>query len=320
MKKVLITSNATYGSGATASYDITSLTAGAIAAFDPAITGGVDMIDSAGSNIVGNEIFFAVGNAETDTFISPLINKASLTYYKQAYVAPVAKVMTYGDDANTAISFGTMTALNGKTLSIIFVDLDKPIENTTKYIRYDHVVTLAESNGTDDSLCTAMVAEMNADPRINYLVTAAVEDSDAGFRFTAKTVGSTTQTRNFHIIPAGDFVTLGLGGAVTVVTAHVTGFGCPWQVAKDYQAAMVEHGYNPHHSGLQEGLWSLTSVVGASSTYTGWALTWKAHKSERRQQIDTEGNFAQELMIYVPSGDAALIAAIDAILSAFTAV
>lgn len=313
MKKVLITSTEAYASGCAGSYQLTSLAAGAIAAFDPSITGtNANLVDSAGSNIVGKEIYFAVGNSEVEALLSPLINKESLSFYKKEYTAPVAKVMTFGKSGAT-ITWPSLVA--GHVYGFKVVDLDKPVEDTSRIHTIDYVLTAADA-ADDDVAIASIAAALNADTEIAKIMTTTVYNTDDGFVFTGAAYTGLTKQHNFTVIATGKFVD-NATASIATTTELVTGFGCSWQVIDEYIESMIERGYNPHHSGLQEGLWNLTSLVVTATTYDAIGLTWKALKSERRGQIDVEGNFNQELIIYIPSTHTTT-ETIEAILAAFT--
>jgi len=70
------------------------LTAGALAVFDKDGT----LIDGAIPVPSSDEITFAIGKNGNGAYLTNHVSRKTLKYFKQVYVAPVAKIMLHGDD------------------------------------------------------------------------------------------------------------------------------------------------------------------------------------------------------------------------------
>ena len=351
MKRVLITTaGKVYGTESNNSTqiadsdDIAALQAGALACLDV----GGNLISPTVPTSDEEEIYFAVGRSSGGALISPMVNRLSLKLGYLAYTAPVAKVMYFGDDSNTGneIAWPTLTA--GHEYGFIVVNLDKPHYDTTRSINFTHVVTTAEAAGTDGALLATIVAEMNANTEIAKICTVAAVNTDDGVSFTSKE--STERTGhyvNFTIIPTGQFVGIGhkvegvafaadgtsaiidnvFYSASTVPTltnayradvkaiAHREGHGTAYQVGLEEKEGAVELGWMKDPVGSRQEFWKGDFLTVAGETYDVFILTWETTKTASRKKIDTEGNFRQELAIYVPAGDA-LVAQLELILNA----
>lgn len=346
MKQILIVNHATYGDGMTVATDtidnVDALTSTALVAFnidDPTPAKSGVCVQPTPFVVTGNSIMFALGTATTPILSKP-IDRASVSYNKYVYVAPVAKIMSFGqahsnDDAvANRITFPTIAV--GDVYGITLIDKTKPYENLSRVRQYE---ISAISTDTQQKILERLRDMINADTLAPC--TAALVNTDKGILFTGKTAGSDFTMKPMWSLIDTSFTVEGdnsltAGGTSAIIDGVLysgaaltakygkasvydsnplpinnVGEGTATQIAQTETDYSVSRG-NINAVYMLPELWQVSSKVVAGTTYTVYVIKWVAPTKYPGHE-DT--NFEQELIIAVPSGNAAIITIIDDLLA-----
>ena len=351
MKQILIVNHATYGDGMTLATDtidnVDALSSTALVAFnidDPTPAKSGVCVQATPFAITGNSIMFALGTASTPILSKP-IDRASVSYNKYVYAAPVAKIMSFGqadvaDDAvENRITFPTIAV--GDVYGITLIDKTKPYENLSRVRQYE---ISAISTDTQATILTKLVALINSDTLAPC--TAALVNTDKGILFTGKTAGSDFTMKPMWSLIDTSFTVEGdnsltAGGTSAIIDGVLYNAGTTITLTTKYGNATVYNSNPLPVNNVGEGtatqiaktetdysggrgninavymlpeLWKVPSKVVPGTTYTVYVINWVAPTKYPGHE-DT--NFEQELIIAVPStaGYAALTTIIDDILA-----
>ncbi len=345
MKQILIVNHATYGDGMTLATDtidnVDTLTSTALVAFnidDPTPAKSGICIQPTPFVISGNSVMFALGTATTPILSKP-IDRASVSYNKYVYTAPVAKIMSFGqadaaDDAvENRITFPTIAV--GDVYGITLIDKTKPYENLSRVRQYE---ISAIAGDTQQKILERLRDMINADTLAPC--TAALVNTQYGILFTGKTAGSDFTMKPMWSLIDTSFTVEGdnsltAGGTSAIIDGVLysgAALNAKYGNATVYdskplpvnnvgegtaaQIAQIETDYSGGRGNINAvymlpELWKVPSKVVPGTTYTTYVINWIAPTKYPGHE-DT--NFEQELIIAVPSGNAALITIIDDIL------
>jgi len=318
MHGILIGGNVAYGAAAN-KWLVNTLAAGEVGVYN---TTGALILGNAVLPAAVNEFEIYVGSAGVGTQKSPVINRRTMKVSRQAYVAPVAKVMVVGDNTNTI--GGVSPSLNlpnpiigGSTAEITITDLSKPFEDKKKDRVYSIVCTSAEATV---SILNRLAAKVNAD--VNRIVTAAVLPNATGLSLTSRLAG-----RDFTVVCGGilgnaDVLARGIGAnAIDVIFSSVTGFnlgnnianGALTVVANNVGAgtaawvAKQESDFATEKGDIKPFLYSdllyTEPSLAANATYDVYLFEWQAANDNI---LMPKNNFVQMLYLAVPNGAAQL--------------
>ena len=302
MEKLLITlGTVDYNTTAVAgSWELTSLTNGELLCMDQDGT-AVDMLLPA---ITTDELYFAVGRTTVAADTSVMIDIQSLEWSKQAYVAPVAKIMYIGDDTSSVYGLHMPTPIAGDVASVRITDKTKEHFDAERVINVEYVV---QDGDTEANVQTGIVAAIVANARAAAVVTAAVASTtvgNLGFTLTGVTAGEDFTATPGGILEDADVLQYqNVNGAYSAgmltPTAIVIGYGTAAQLTATESAYSTHDGNN--NSNLFRGvLYSNPTNVVVGATYTTYTLTWRKHTNKK---LVNETNVIQTLVIAIPSGE-----------------
>jgi hypothetical protein len=246
----------------------------------------------------------------------PLI-KGKTKYSKQVYVAPVAAVKYVGNDGVNAYSLNLPSSLSvGQVVGIGIVDLTKAHEDSGRYFNYNFTVLSGDllTGTTSKNIIVKLAALINADP--NRIVNAVVIDDGSnatGLRLTAVTAGNDFQMYHIDgILKDADLVSrLYVNGIYdagsTTAVLNVKGIGTYAQIVEEYGKTASRDG-NQQYLVNQDLLWSGSSQLVAGTTYTTYVFTTEVPNTDHLNQ---SAKAPLELVVAVPSGASAVIAALD---------
>lgn len=299
-------------------WDIDNLEDGALAIFD--MDGS--LVDDAAPAVTGDWISIAVGRYGSDNKLNIIngIDRATLSYQKQAYEAPVAKVLYIGDDNDAATySLNLPNPLVPGTSAIIrFINRELPEYDTTRESVVEYVI---QDGDTEADVQDGLVAAFNAHAIAGALATAAESSTTAnllGISITANTAG-----KDFTVVCEGiledadileyQYVNKVYNAAYTYATAHNKGHGTSAQVKQ------VESDFSPHKGNINSNylgnqLYTESSNVVTGETYTTYTLTWR---HPRNSEFPSDQSVKQRLVIAIPhdeTGAGKAITAMDTIL------
>jgi len=320
MKDLFITkSTVDYAAGLTGgtsgTWDLASLTEGAIAIFD----GDGLLLDGISPSITTNKFSIALATAEGFKQ-SILFDRDNFTYQKLAYVAPVAAVKFIGSDtAGSAGSYSLnlpTSLVAGDVLGVTITDVTKRFDDLSRMKTYTYTVVTGDiKTGTGASnIITKLVAVINADP--NCIVTAlALTDgtNNDGIKFTANTAGNEFmigKTKSMggvtNILENADIVEYGrvnneLDAASVLGTQNNPGQGtAAWLTALETEMSVRDGNTNSLNSNSL--YWKVTSKVASAGTYTTYFLTMIQADDD---VMIRENNPMLQVVIACPSGDTA---------------
>lgn len=293
-----------------------------------------------------SKVYFAIGRATGQgSKVSVPIDRLSLEYSSKVYSAPVAQIAAIGQAAIAAtlqsLNLPTITA--GLSAEVIIEDATKPHYDKTRRRTYEYVT---QTGDVADNIVDGIVALVNADT--DAIVTAAAVDVGGlgvGITFTSNTAGNEVKIGVRGILDDAD-ITYGAilkaagtnvgtaaivnneyydnattttlaaktGSATLNTRANFIGSGTPTQVAELYREAIAEDGYNDDNVPANL-LWKVTSPVETTATYTIYTLQWYNERKWSHHNLSLPDR--QELLICVPSANAAITAAMDALLLSF---
>ena len=256
MKQLMIVSHDTYASGLTpASSDIDNIASLAVGAYA--------IIDKDTASATYDQVVSIAASSEAETpakfqFVtmtsnglkwSPIITKANATCSAQAYVAPVAKVMTI----NNSISGIEV----GKQYGFIVTDLTKPQHQLSRNRTY---IYTAVSGATESTINAALIALVNADS--NRVVNAT---SGTDIILTAITAGN-----NFQVSLFGD---LRGQASIAQTTANVLGSGTAAQMIAYEKECNLERG-DANYNKSDKLFFTAVSEVSSTGTYDLYTIRY----------------------------------------------
>lgn len=315
MREILIVNSNTYSDTCTGVSDISSLVAKSLTCIEETGT----LVSGTSPAPTADKVFFAVGRSANGSKISQMIDRASLVYSKEPYVAPVAKIMQIGNDVDSGTTYNMnypSVLVVGSVASITVIDKSKPHEDRSREKRYEYVVKAGDTNAKINlGLYNAIVADTNAivTPEENTTST-----THYGIKLTGKTAGIDFTAVPGDIIKDADVLEYQLingvysSGYTTYATATKPGLGTYAQIAKLEQDLETEFGKRNALYEIAE-IYTNPAMAESGVTYTQYTLQWT---SPDNGVLIKEGNPTQELIIAVNPSHTATIAAIDAILAA----
>lgn len=248
--------------------------------------------------------------------------KGKTTYSKLAYVAPVAAVKFVGSDLVGAAgdySFNLPSTLSvGDVVGIGIINKDKAEEVSGRMMPYEYTVVAGDvmTGILTNNVFKKLIAKINADP--NKIVTAAAHLSGDGtgnvdgIKFTGTAGTDFGIYRIPGVLQNADIVEYLLVNGETdtdsdEAVAFVRGSGTVAQIQAYLDATKSRDG-NQNYLLNQDLLYSGGSQIVAGTTYTTYTFKTEVPND---QEISRTSAFEQTLMIAVPSGSSAVIAAID---------
>lgn len=298
-------------------------------AVDLLTDGGIAIVDNDGALVAANVNPIVAPYVQLLTTTSSGSSKKSFplykgktTYSKLAYVAPVAAEKFVGSDTIDgagAYTFNLPATLSvGDVVGFGIINRNKSEEVTGRMMPYEYTVVAGDvmTGILANNVFNKLIAKINADP--NKIVTASASLSaagagnvdgiklagTAGIDFAIYRIPGVLQ--NADIVEAG-YVN-GLKDANSVVAvAFVKGSGTVAQIQAYLNATKSRDGDQSYLLN-QDLLYSGGSQIVAGTTYTTYIFKTEVPND---QEISRTGSFEQTLMIAVPSGSAAIIAAID---------
>jgi len=279
------------------------LTDGAIAIVDD--TGTIVAHDAA--NLTGIPYVNLLTKSGTLSKTSFPLYAGKTKYSKQAYVAPVAKVMALGSEEASAAGNNSLnlpaTLSVGDVIGIGVVNLSLPVENTSRYKEYTVTAVsgdLLTGNGSSN-IITKLVAKINADA--NRIVEAVAHedgsDNNDGIKFTSKTAGQVFGLYHVDgILKDAD---------ISIITDVTLGSGTVADILALHKATKSRDGDNSYRTD-NDIMFSGASQIVAGTTYTTYVFTTEVPNTDAISQSNKP---PMELVIAVPSGSSAVIAAID---------
>lgn len=321
-------SGVVYASGVVnGAWEMASLADGAIGFFEKDGT----LIDSLIPVVTADEVYVALGRTTWGAVKSGMIDRQSLKYTKNVYVAPSIERKVYGDDGTTGNEIAFPTIVAGQQYGFEVTNLELPVEITNRVKEYVYTTITGD---TSNIICAAIAALITADP--NAIVTCTVVNGNDGFQF----VGAAGV--HYAVAPMYDMIGRGLlveaaddnvinnvveavidgeyyTGATLTAKYHVApvllvtrggeGTGTSVQILaaeEEYSAQQGNTGINKNNN------YSVPSRVVLGQTYTQYILTWTTPQTV----VQRDSNYECMLMLAIPSGDAVAIAAVDTILAA----
>ncbi len=276
--------------------------------------GGIAIVDDEGALVAHNadpitapyvELLTKTTTGSKRSF--PLYN-GQVEFSKLAYSAPVAKIMAVGSEEAAAAGNKSLnlpaTISIGDVVGIGISNNSVPHEKTVgKY--QDYTITVVSGDvltGTGaNNIITKLVAKINADPK--KIVTALAHEDGAGNNDGIKLTGDTAgiEFNVYHIEGVLQ------NAEMSVVTKGEKGHGTAKSIAELLTATASRDGDNQYLKNT-DLLYSGGNQIGASDTYTTYVLRAKVPNTD---VISQSNKPPMELVIAVPSGSAAIIAAID---------
>jgi hypothetical protein len=244
---------------------------------------------------------------------------ASLRVTKKVYAAPTAKQVVLGSPATiyagASLNLPSIIA-NGDTVGIWIIDLDKPIEDTTRMREYQFdVVDSDVMTGTGaDNIIVKLAAKVTADTK-KIVTTVTVETDGAG---DANGITfSDTAGHNFMVRPMlgvlenatiGSYKTLNgaYDASFTEPTVYGEGSGTYAQMVIEENKASAQEGNI--NSLTDKLLWTYPSQLDPTINYTQYTFSWSAPTSS---MMNTE-SFTQRFVLAVDENTGALISILDA--------
>lgn len=327
MKKMIIAANgvnfgALTGGGVAADItDVNNLADGTLAFFDEAGT----YIDGSAA-ITGGDLAVALGGGmDNGSRVINGIDRASLTWDRAAYVAPVAKVMFIGEDSGAV--YGALnlpaTIAKGDIYGVRIIDKSLPSTDSRSMINIEVVADTATvlTGLTANNIIAKLVAAINANDRASALLTAvavAAAGNNVGIQFTAATAGkdfTARPTQNLQNatygesqIQNGTYAAAYITPAAPVI-ANNSGNGTPEQVKElydKYKARLGDSAYPFPEFYTQDN--NLSTAL----TYDLHHLTYNSYMSDD----NNEKPYVLSLIIAVPSTNVNIVNALTAIAAA----
>lgn len=291
------------------SWELTSLTDGAIALFDKDGT----IIAANASSITSAKLTLATTTSTNGTKVLPIL-KSGFSYTKQTYVAPVKATKFLGSEEAAAAgtySLNLPSSLKvGDMVAFGIINSSYPTEDLRRYRYYEHTVVSGDllTGKSAKNVIAILVAKVNAD---EYRAADAVAQEDGsnnidGIKFTAVTAGVDFKVfRMDGILKDAD---------ITDGTANNIGQGTPAQVAEIARQVAHYDGDN-NYMKYDHLLFTEPSPLGASETYTVYTL-YTAVESTDALIVPNKAKL--KVAIAVPSGQTGageIVTVLDALLA-----
>lgn len=290
--------------------------------------GGIAIVDNDGALIAHNaasitapyvHILTKTGTTSKTSF--PLV-KGLTKYSKLAYAAPAAPIKFIGSDVNESAgdySFNLPATLTvGSVVGFGIINKSLPQEDTRRHKEYSYTVVSGDvmTGSGSNNIFTKLIAIVNADP--NGIVTAAAHLHDVagnidGIKLTSNTAGVDFGIyRISGVLQDADIVEYELvngsyDASATNGTAYSAGVGTVAHIQELLKATASRDGNNQYMM-FSDLLYSGGSQIVAGTTYTTYVFTTEVVNTD---SISQSNKPPMELVIAVPSGSAAVIAAID---------
>lgn len=317
MKDLIIAKNSvtTYAYGATSGgFDnINSLADGAISFLEDNGT----LISSTVPAPTRDYFMVCLGRTTDGVKKSNLIYRPELTYEKVAYTAPVAKVMTLGNNSSAQgvnLALTTITASTaGSVVGVIIEDLEKPVYDNSRKMRYEYVT---KEGDTHAIMIAGIIAKITADA--NKIATVAAYTSNYGLVFTGVTAGYNFRAVGFGLLEDAYILEYKkVNGAYNAsstgsesVAVH-KGYGTAAQISILEQLCSAEDG-NTNRVEFADKMWTVSSRVEALN-YDVYVLRWRNPRTGDIHPLSAPD--LQELYIAVTTGNTNISGAIDTILA-----
>lgn len=276
--------------------------------------GGIAIVNNAGTivahnaaNLNGIPYVNILTKSGTHNKTSFPLQVGKTKYSKRAYVAPVAKVMALGSEAaaaagNKALNLPATLSV-GDVIGIGVVNLSLPVENTSRYKEYTITAVAGDllTGVGANNIITKLTAKINADA--NRIVQAVAHNDGAGnndgIKLTSKTAGQVFGMYHVDgILKDAD---------ISIITDVTLGSGTVADIIELHQATKSRDGNNSYRTDNDIMFTGANQIV-AGTTYTTYVFTTEVPNTD---VISQSNKPPMELVIAVPSGSAAVIAAID---------
>lgn len=259
--------------------------------------------------------------ATKSPIVIPSVDTKTLRVKKTAYKAPAKMKIAlgqYGSSVDSAVSLNLPDLIaNGDSCSVMLVDLDKPLEDISRYTIYQIDVLDSDvltGTGTNNILYR-LIANINADS--TKVATATAVSADAtnidGILFESVSVGG-----NFAVVKMEGILELAtissyknkagvFTSGFTTLPAVNKGIGTYAQMLLLEKESESILGRNDLRNN-STAYWTESSQLTAGTTYTQYELSWENQLSD--VLIRTNG-FKDHAIIAVKSTDATLIGILD---------
>lgn len=299
------------------------------------------VISSAGAGVVDDEVYAILGRTNEKADSVFMIDRNTFKYNKRVYQAPVAKVLYGGwSQASCKQDMYLPTSLAvGDVAGLWIIDEEKPVEDRSreKYYSYAAVSGDVLTGTAANNIIARLVNAVNSNPfnpPICTLFAMANGANNAGIRFTANTAGHNFTVRfdgifahaditeggtantncivNNVYVPSGSMISV-TGNATTLAVGQTRGDGTAAQISDIEVDFATEKGFNVNDANPYLGGWKAAFRTVAGAAYTVYTCTWTPINS---RILMNEADPECQLLIAVPSGDAAMIAIMDVVLAA----
>lgn len=263
---------------------------------------GVKVLDT-GTFVKAGEIVNLYMGRETGVMPQHCrINLPTLSFNKQAYVAPVASIQHVGNNGATGTLNLNAVSRQGSYYGITFVNLDKEVYDNSRKVSVS-LNTLTD-NITSATLVAALVAEINKNAKVMESLASVVAISTTGLAFTGK-AGINFSVQGIGLIEAA---------TLTNNDAFKPGANTyDWAKELEFNESTVEGRSSAMPpEGEMDPLYTVASRVVSGANYTVYTLT----SSWLRSGYPSANANAQEsnVTLLVPAANITLIASLDAVL------
>lgn len=273
---------------------------------------------------------FAMGKPGNGAYLSAIIDRTNLSYNLYNYTAAVNHIVVHGAEVAGADDLVFPTIAAGQVYGYTITDETQPVEKLSRTKTITYTATTGDTSAT---ICTKLVALLNAGQSICTVTITAGGGGDDGIVFTGATAG-----QYFSVVPAFDMKTLVTGNLVeaanvagtagivdgeyydaattiTLATAYHTPLtvatmgrvaeGTAAQLTAYETLASTEKG-NINALRMISQLWTKPTMLTAGQNYNVYVLNWTNPNST--SDISKQSNQEQTLIIAIPTGSAALLA------------
>lgn len=195
----------TYASGVTGVADINSLANGALAFIED----NGDLVDGIAPAITSDKVALYLGRTNEGLKRSADIDRATFSYSKTAYSAPLNRVILAGPGYLTLTTVGiahasnlttvfpslTYTPVAGTTYTVAVMDLEKDAHDAKNYKTYSYLLPAVGASAQADrtSIMAKIVVLINADtncPATARATVGATGNTGEGIEFIGKSTGN----------------------------------------------------------------------------------------------------------------------------------
>lgn len=306
------------GSDIAGIWEVADLDDDALACFEGDGANGGKLVSGAAPSLSCNTVQFAVNRATDGVILSPLVDRETLVWEKQAAGSAVAKIMYVGAHDN---STGNLNAVTGSAgvWTLFIEDKSKEHYDTSR----KHILTGAfTASDTDQTIVDLIIAAWNADSWCAALATAS-QGGDAASHYGLKLTGATAGV-DFTVYAGDDISTATIyeqgqlnhaytGSTYSSTAAAVSAIGDYTSLREEEKAGEARKGVNQEGE-AKDKFGAPTSMLNSAYTYTTYKLRWKSTSAD--PNINRENKQYQELIIAVYTSGASTITAMDNILAA----